>query len=110
LNGEGIRYLLIEFLAICPIILMRKHLSFKKWTQALIIFFAAVWIVWILYGFPQYFVEGYFYPTILRTGNPFSLALTLNFGSKIILAMFFISLLDSWHPLSSLAKRVSSLF
>ena len=105
LNGDEIRYVLVELLAICPILLIRTHLSFKILSIVLLTFFITIWIVWILYGFPQYFFEGYFYLTILKTGDPYTLALILNFGSKFILAMFFISLLDFGSAFLLCAKK-----
>jgi hypothetical protein len=75
--------------------MLRRHLSFKKTSLAALVVFASIWIVWILYGFPQYFSNDYFYPRILKTDNPFATSLILNFSSKPILALFFISLLGA---------------
>jgi hypothetical protein len=74
--------------------MLRKHLSFKKASIVALAVFASIWIVWIMYGFPQYFSSDYFYPRILKTDDPFTASLVLNFGSKPVLALFFVSLLD----------------
>jgi len=100
-DEDGIRYLMVGGLALSPAVIIRSHLSFKRLSFILLAFFVLIWAVWILYGFPQYFADGYFYPTILRTNDSFTLSLTLNFGSKVVLAAFFVSLLDLrkliWH-------------
>jgi hypothetical protein len=103
LNGQEIKYLLIEFIMILPIYFIYKHLSIKKVSFILLGLFISIWIIWILFGYPQYFIGNmeyweFFYPNIFITNDPWSVSLTLNFGSKIIFAIFFISLLNL-HPL-----------
>ena len=93
LTGNDIRYLVLGFLPILPVFLMRKHLSFKKTSLVTLTVFVVIWVVWIMYGFPQYFSDEYFYPRILRTDDPYTLSMVLNFGSKVVLASFFTSLL-----------------
>ena len=95
LSGEDFRYLILGSLPILPVFMLRKHLSFKKASIVALAVFASIWIVWIMYGFPQYFSSDYFYPRILKTDDPFTASLVLNFGSKPVLALFFVSLLDT---------------
>ena len=94
LDGQQISYLLIEAIALLPLFLIRKHLSLKRICIAPFAVFLVLWAVWILHGYPQYFVEGYFYPRILRTADPYNLSLYLNFGSKAALAVLFATLLS----------------
>jgi len=95
LLGEDLRYSILGSLQILPVFMLRRHLSFKKTSIAAMVVFASIWIVWILYGFPQYFSNDYFYPRIFKTDDPFVTSLLLNFSSKPILALFFISLLEA---------------
>lgn len=94
LNGDDIRYLALEGVMLLPALLVRKHLRFGFLSTLLISFFAFGWVLWVLYGFPQYFAEGLFYPQILPASDPYHLSLLLNFGLKAILALFFASLLQ----------------
>jgi hypothetical protein len=94
LSGENLRYLILGSLQILPVFMLRRHLSFKKASLVTLVAFASIWIIWILYGFPQYFSNDYFYPRILKTDDPFAASLVLNFSSKPILALFLISLLE----------------
>jgi hypothetical protein len=106
LNGEGFRFLLERFLTIIPVVLIRKYLSYTKLTIGFLMIFVMIWIVWILYGFPQYFHEGYFYPQILRTNDAFAYSLMFNFSSKLVLAACFISLLNIDLTLCPVLKRI----
>ncbi len=102
LDGDGIRYLVERSLTILPTALLRKHLSFGKLSAASLVLFAALWGTWILYGFPQYFSENSYYPIILEASDRYTTSILLNFGSKLVLAVFFISLLK----LSSFKKNL----
>lgn len=93
LSGEGIRFLALQGLAILPILLMKQQLSIKKLSIVTLAILISIWSIWILYGFPQYFVEGYFYQRIFETVDPSRLSLVLNFGSKTMLAAFFASII-----------------
>lgn len=99
INGAELRTILLWFLMLSPLVLMYDHLRFKRTSGLVLVLFVAVWIVWFLFGFPQYYIEGYPFPQILRTNDPFHLSLWLNFGSKAILATFYASLLE---PVSTL--------
>lgn len=94
LTGEEVRYLVFEATMLLPLILVRRYLRVKRESVVLLTLFAVIWAIWILHGFPQYYVDGYYYPRVLITGNPYALGLILNFVSKAILAAFFASLLN----------------
>ena len=108
LTGTEARALLLWLIMISPIILVQEDLRFGQATASVLLLFAAVWIVWILYGYPQYYYSGYSYPQILRTSDPFHLSLWLNFGSKTLLAAFFVSLLEPMKALKALLARLRS--
>lgn len=105
LDGAGIRFLLERIITVLPIALMRKHLSCTKLTIASSMLFVLIWVLWILHGFPQYFHEGYFYPRIVRTNDPFAASLLFNFSSKLVLAICFISLLHIDRTVWPVLKR-----
>ncbi|MDQ1280502.1 MAG: hypothetical protein QG670_1765 [Thermoproteota archaeon] len=107
LDGEGARYLIERLPAVLPIALMRKHMAFHRISAIFLLLFMTIWAIWLLYGFPQYFAQDTFYPTILKTSDQYILSLTLNFGSKLVLALFFISLLKldlTQNPVLTLLK------
>lgn len=95
LGGDDVRYLALESVMLLPILLVRRHLSFRLRTWGIVTCFAAIWAVWILSGFPQYFDRTTYYPQILVSTDLFHLALALDFGSKVTLALFFASLIRS---------------
>jgi hypothetical protein len=105
LDGAGIRFLLERVVSVLPIALMRKHLSCTKLTIASSMLFVLIWVLWILYGFPQYFHEGYFYPRILQTKDPFAYSLLFNFSSKLVLATYFLSMLHIDRTVLPVLKR-----
>ncbi len=96
LTGDSIRYLALEGTMLLPILLLRKHLRFGVLSAGLLSCFVASWAVWILYGFPQYFTDVFYFPRLLSSQDPFHLSLWLNYGSKAILALFFGSVV--WRP------------
>lgn len=103
-TGTDIRTFLLWLIMMSPILLVHEHLRFK-WTSAALLFLTGgVWVVWILYGFPQYYYSGYAFPQILKTSDPFHLSLWLNFGSKALLAAFFVSLLE---PVKALNRALA---
>src|SRR5271169_5405971 len=59
LSGTDVRTFVLWLIMISPILLVHEHLRFKKTTAALLLLTGAVWVVWILYGFPQYYYSGY---------------------------------------------------
>lgn len=97
-GGNDVRYLLLEVIMILPIFLVRKQLRFGLLSKVFAIAFVGVWTIWILFGFPQYFSNSLYYPQILTSPDPYRLSLSLNFGSKSLLAFFFGSL--SWRRTS----------
>lgn len=93
LQGADVKFLVVELTMVLPLFLMRKELSFKKVSAyTLGLFFLSI-LVWVLFGFPQYFSNVYYIQPVLHTSDPYHLALALNYGSKVILAAFFLTLL-----------------
>ncbi len=107
LTGTDVRTFLLWLVMISPILLVREHLRVRWASTALLSLTGAVWVLWILYGFPQYYVAGYFFPQVLRTSDPFHLSLWLNFGTKALLALFFVSMLEPLNALSRALARIS---
>jgi hypothetical protein len=106
--GTEARMIVLWSIMISPILLVRKQLSFRRTSAVLLFLLAFVWIMWVLYGFPQYYLSGYYVlPTILKTQDPFHLSLWLNFGTKALLAALFITLLEPRKALSSAIARLS---
>ncbi len=56
--GNSLRYLATEGVVILPLFILRKKLALTRLSVALLVIFSAMWIVWLLYGFPQYFLPG----------------------------------------------------
>ena len=96
IQGADLRFLISEVVMVLPLALVRRDLSFKKTSLYLLAAFVVSMAVWVLFGFPQYFSTTYYFPPVLHTDDPYHLSLALNFGSKLILAAFFASLLDIW--------------
>ncbi len=107
ITGTDVRIFLLWLVMISPIILVHDHLRFKWTSAALLLFLGAVWATWILYGFPQYYYSGNAFPQVLTTTDPFHLSLSLNFGSKAILAALFVSLLEPLKALRAAITRIS---
>jgi hypothetical protein len=105
-TGTDVRTYLLWLIMISPILLVHEHLRFRWTSAALLSLFGAVWVAWILYGFPQYYLSGYFFPQILKTSDPYHLSLWMNFGSKALLAVFFVSLLEPLKALRAALGRV----
>lgn len=103
LTGTDVRTFILWLIMIAPIVIVHENLRLKRTGAALFALFAAIWSVWILYGFPQYYYSGYAFQQFLTTSDPFHLSLWLNFGSKAVLAVFFFSLLE---PLAALKAAV----
>ncbi len=91
-SGADVRFAALEAVVMMPVFLVRRHLRFGRLSALLLLLFAGIWSVWILYGFPQYFAVGTFYPRVLSSADPYHLSLLLNFGSKTVLALLFGSL------------------
>ncbi len=96
LGGDAVRYLALEGTMLLPVLLLRRHLHFGILSAGLLSCFVASWAVWILYGFPQYFTDAFYFPRLLSSQDSFHLSLLLNYGSKTILALFFGSAV--WRP------------
>lgn len=98
LQGTDVKFLIVELTMVLPLLLMRKELSFKKVSACTLGLFLLSMLVWVLFGFPQYFSNVYYFQPVLHTGDPYHLALALNYGSKVILAAFFLTLLKIHRP------------
>ncbi len=106
LTGTELRTVILWFVMVLPVFLMRDYLKFDLRTSLPpLVLFAGLWIVWMLYGYPQYYFNGYPYVPFLKTDDPFHLALWLNFSSKAVLAVFFGSLLDPSAAIRNLQRR-----
>jgi hypothetical protein len=105
LNGDAIRYIVLEVIMLLPLLLVRKNIKLRRLSVMFVFIFILVWAEWILCGFPQYFSGGYFYPIFIPTNDPYHLSLYLNFGSKVVLAGFFASLLRSQKTTTPLVKN-----
>ncbi|MGH9919608.1 MAG: hypothetical protein ACRD6W_12180 [Nitrososphaerales archaeon] len=106
LTGTEVRTLILWLIMISPILLVHEKLRLKRSGAALLFLFGAVWVVWILYGYPQYYYSGYAFSQVLKTSDPFHLSLWLNFGSKALLALFFVSLLEPTDALRAALGRL----
>ncbi|MDG6907063.1 MAG: hypothetical protein JRN20_14920 [Nitrososphaerota archaeon] len=92
--GGGIRFLATDGVVILPLVYLRNHLEFRNSSKITLIVFAGFWLIWLLYGYPQYYTQSpMYYPPILKTSDYWDTSLFLNFGSKIVLAFFFASIL-----------------
>ena len=105
LTGTDVRTFILWLIMISPILLVHENLRFKRTSAALLFLFGAVWVVWILYGYPQYYYSGYAFAQVLKTSDPFHLSLWLNFGSKALLAVFFVSLLEPMKAFKAALRR-----
>jgi hypothetical protein len=105
-TGTEVRTFILWLIMISPILLVHEHLRFKRTSAVLLFLTGVVWVVWILYGFPQYYYSGYAFAPILKTSDPFHLSLWLNFGSKALMAVFFVSLLE---PLTAVKAALGRL-
>ena len=104
-TGTEARSIILWLIMISPVILVHEHLTFGRAFGLVLVLLAASWSVWILYGFPQYYLSGYFYPQVLHTSDPFHLSLWLNFGTKALLAALFATLLDPGKALEAVRRR-----
>jgi hypothetical protein len=94
LSGPQTKYLITMVAPIIPILLFRKHLSFK-WTSVVFLSaFVAIWSVWILYGYPQCIGDAYYYPQIFKGSDACGLSIPLNSSAKVTLAAVYASLLN----------------
>jgi hypothetical protein len=104
-TGTDLRMLLLWLVMASPILLVRQHLRFSALSAVLLSLTGVVWLVWVLYGFPQYYLTGYFFPQVLKTADSYGLSLWLNFGSKALMAAFFVSILEPLNALRRLLER-----
>jgi hypothetical protein len=104
-TGMDVRTFVLWLVMISPVLLVHEHLRFRWTSAALLAMTGSVWVLWILYGYPQYYYSGYAFAQILKTSDPFHLSLWLNFGSKALLASFFVSLLEPLRALNCALGR-----
>lgn len=85
-------------LVVIPLYLMRRYVRSTWFSLGFASAFGVFWTAWILIGFPQYFTVGtlYYSPFVSITDYR-NTSLFLNYGSKLVLAGLFISLV--FHPL-----------
>ncbi len=108
-TGTETRMVILWLVMISPLLLVRKHLCFKRTGAALFLLLVGVWVIWALYGYPQYYLPGYYVlPTVLKTSDAFHLSLMLNFGSKALLAALYASLLEPSRAIRSAVARLRS--
>lgn len=105
LTGTEARSIILWLIMISPILLVQEHLTFSRYFALTLVVLAASWGVWILYGFPQYYLTGYSYPRFLVSSDPFHLSLWLNFGTKALLAALFATLLDPGAALDAFRRN-----
>jgi hypothetical protein len=107
-SGGELRTILLLLVMVSPVVLVRDYLRFDMRTSLpLILLFGVVWFAWILFGFPQYYLNVYPYPPVLKTDDPFHLSLWFNFSSKAIFAAFFASLLEPHKAVRKLLEKVT---
>jgi len=89
-------------LVVVPLYLMRKYIRFTRLSLVFASAFGIFWALWILVGFPQFFTIGtFYYPPFVAITDYRNTSLFLNYGSKLVLAGLFISLV-SFHPVRRL--------
>jgi len=86
ISGTQARTIVLWIIMISPVLLVRECLTFNRTSGALLAVLGAIWVTWILYGFPQYYYSGYAFAQILTTSDPYNLSLWLNFRSTPPLA------------------------
>jgi len=95
--GSDLKFLIIELAMAIPVFLVRKNLSFKRSSLYALVAFAASMILWILFGFPQYYSGQYFVTPLIRMSDAYHVSLIFNFSSLVIFASFFATLLNLWR-------------
>jgi hypothetical protein len=106
ISGTEVRMLLLWTLMILPAYLVLGSLRLKRSGIGVLALCALLWLVWILSGFPQYYPAPHTYRQFIPTGDRYELALWLNFGTKALLAAFFVSLLE---PVGALRAALVTL-
>jgi len=108
-SGTEVRMLLLWGIMILPAYLVLGSLRLKRLGVAALALTAILWVVWILYGFPQYYLTSYSFHQYLLTDNSFYVSLWLNFGTKALLAVFFVSLLEPTKALRAAVRGLRNL-
>jgi hypothetical protein len=93
-NLSNLEYLAWHLpLVIIPAYLMRNRIRITRISYGFALAFVMIWSAWILAGFPQYFALGtFYYQPIVSMSDYWSASLVLNFGSKLVFAGLFISM------------------
>jgi hypothetical protein len=96
-NFSNLAYLAVFLpLVIIPLYLIRTRIRITKFTIAFVIVFVVIWAAWILTGFPQYFTIGtFYYRPFFSVSDYWNESLVLNYGSKMVLAGLFLSMVYS---------------
>ncbi len=108
-TGEQLRTAILWVLMVAPLYLIKDKLRFGLASKLMLTTFALVWTLWLLYGFPQYYLTGFRVPPVLRTRDPYQLSLWFNFGSKAVLAGFYATLVEPWETLRAMRAKVASV-
>ena len=74
-----------------------EDVSFKRSSLYALVAFAASMILWILFGFPQYYSGQYLIAPLIRMSDAYHVSLIFNFSSMVIFASFFATLLNLWR-------------
>jgi len=104
-TGPELRSFLLWAVLISPVVLVRETLRPTSASWFLLLLAVSIWFVWILYGYPQYYLSSYAFARVLTTSDPYQTSLWLNFGSKVVIALFFISLLEPAKALRAALRR-----
>jgi len=95
--GSTLRTIATFGIYLLPMVPLRNKLTLRRTSVVLGAIFCGMWILWILYGFPQYYLANYLtssiYPKTIVSSDPYRTSLVFNFGSKAVLGVFFISML-----------------
>ena len=110
-NLTNLEYLALRLpLVIVPLYLMRDSVRIARVSVGLALAFVVTWTVWILTGFPQYFTLGtLYYQPIISISDYWNASLVLNFGSKLVLAGFFLSTVLTLRPNRPITRRGRSV-
>jgi hypothetical protein len=104
-SGADVRVFILWLVMISPIFLVKDQLRFTRTSSLLLALTGLVWTLWLLYGFPQYYLPGFATTPLLKTSDPYHLSLWLNFGSKGLMGAFFLSLLEPRAALRAAFRR-----
>lgn len=106
ITGPEVRSFLVWVLMISPILLVYDQLKLSVTSLIALLLTAGAWVLWILYGYPQYYLPGsHAFNELLKSSDMYSASLWLNFGSKALMASFFFTLLQPRKTLKAAFRR-----